>query len=332
MHSGLSGSERFAFSNQVCQDATAYARSLCLGEGDVQQVDCTVFRGSVTELSLGSIQLIRERIEQPVVFQYTPKRRTLNLLSVSPSEGVFSCGGQKVSPDVLLAYPSHHSDSFYCSGPAEGISLVIDESILTAQLQRLFGRKLPEDSLRRMLFVRDAAKITRFRDGVLQLLEQGAARPDLFATAGDRQALMDRGLHLIADVLESDVFDAARLPPPSTRSYIVEKAIRYMDAHLADPVASADICAALRVSPRTLRYSFEEVLGVSPTRFFITRRLARVRHELLHGPTHGVHRIAQRYGFGHMGRFAHFYQQTYGERPSDTYLAASHGRSRRTAA
>jgi AraC family ethanolamine operon transcriptional activator len=116
---------------------------------------------------------------------------------------------------------------------------------------------------------------------------------------------------------------ADRLPRPSTRAYIVDRAVEFMDARLSQPLVPADICEALRVSPRTLRYSFEEIVGVSPMRYLLARRLNAARGDLMQQGSMGtVEEVAVRWGFWHMSRFAHFYRLTFGERPSETWRAA----------
>jgi len=109
------------------------------------------------------------------------------------------------------------------------------------------------------------------------------------------------------------------LPRPSTRSYIVGKAVSYLEQHVSDPVSIPDISASVGVSARTLRYSFEEIMGVSPSEYFLTLRLEMVRRELLDGSSmKSIYRIAHKYGFCNMSRLAHYYKQTFGELPSQT--------------
>jgi AraC family ethanolamine operon transcriptional activator len=102
-----------------------------------------------------------------------------------------------------------------------------------------------------------------------------------------------------------------------------------MESRLAGLISIADVCAAVRVCPRTLGYSFEEVLGISPSRYLMSIRLSRVRRELLSlGNELSVQSIAARWGFWHMGRFARYYRDTFGERPSDTIRARGGARRR----
>jgi transcriptional regulator GlxA family with amidase domain len=135
-------------------------------------------------------------------------------------------------------------------------------------------------------------------------------------------------MQMLLDVVEHGTPSGEKLPPPSTRAYVVDKAIEYMRANIASLPVLSDICRTVRVSPRTLRYSFEEILGVSPAHYLLSLRLRHVRDELLGGRgANGIHRVAQSYGFCHMGRFALFYQQAFGELPSDTCKTASALRS-----
>jgi AraC family ethanolamine operon transcriptional activator len=92
-----------------------------------------------------------------------------------------------------------------------------------------------------------------------------------------------------------------------------------MLADLANPPMMSDICNAVRVCQRTLRYSFEEVVGVSPKRFMLFLRLDSARRELIEaGPEGCVQLVAHRNGFSNPSRFASFYQRAFGELPSAT--------------
>ncbi|MDW8336214.1 MAG: helix-turn-helix domain-containing protein [Tepidimonas sp.] len=91
---------------------------------------------------------------------------------------------------------------------------------------------------------------------------------------------------------------------------------------LADPhgyVTVEQLCSALHVTRRTLQNCFQDVLGLSPAAYLRTVRLNRVRQELLEGePGQTVVDVAARWGFWHMGHFAHEYRRLFAESPSQT--------------
>ena len=102
--------------------------------------------------------------------------------------------------------------------------------------------------------------------------------------------------------------------------------VRFEDvlmARLDKKLRQTDVCAAIEVPERTLRASCMEVLGMSPTRYALLRRLNLV-HAALRGtvPAGTVTEHARRYGFTELGRFAVAYRAAFGEPPSSTLRRA----------
>lgn len=81
-----------------------------------------------------------------------------------------------------------------------------------------------------------------------------------------------------------------------------------------------DICVALGVSERTLRYAFQEYVGLSPLVYLRACRLNRVRAALTASEPQEVTvtQIAMRHGFVHLGRFSGDYRRMFGVTPSET--------------
>ena len=77
------------------------------------------------------------------------------------------------------------------------------------------------------------------------------------------------------------------------------------------------------VASTTLQKHFRAFLGQSPLEALRDIRLDLARRELLLGHVgNGVTEVATRVGFGHLGRFAGWYLQRYGESPSETLRRA----------
>lgn len=91
---------------------------------------------------------------------------------------------------------------------------------------------------------------------------------------------------------------------------------------LDDPASHLTVdqlCQALFVTRRTLQNCFQDVLGMSPGAYLRTVRLNRVRQDLLQAvPGQTVIDVAARWGFWHMGHFAHEYRALFAETPSQT--------------
>jgi AraC-like DNA-binding protein len=86
------------------------------------------------------------------------------------------------------------------------------------------------------------------------------------------------------------------------------------------PIYVPEICAAIRVPERTLRYCCQDHLGLSPKRYLQLRRMHQA-HRALNAAIAAkttVTEIATRFGFWHFSRFAGTYQSIFGELPSVT--------------
>jgi AraC-like DNA-binding protein len=97
----------------------------------------------------------------------------------------------------------------------------------------------------------------------------------------------------------------------------------WVEAHLAEPISLGRLCAVAGVGERALQKAFESRRGMSPMRFVAERRLAAARRLLTRaGARDDVTHIAVKLGFGHVGRFAALYRQTFGESPSQSLRRA----------
>ncbi|WP_280445055.1 AraC family transcriptional regulator [Nocardia brasiliensis] len=102
---------------------------------------------------------------------------------------------------------------------------------------------------------------------------------------------------------------------------VVRRAIAYIETHLAEDIAVADIATAAFVSVRALQLAFRKHLDTTPLALLRRLRLAAA-HEQLRAAVPGAHvtvtTVAHRWGFTHTGRFAIEYKRVYGQHPSRT--------------
>jgi AraC family transcriptional regulator, ethanolamine operon transcriptional activator len=159
-----------------------------------------------------------------------------------------------------------------------------------------------------------------------------AAAPATFDAEPPRAALRDALLDAARGLVrEPDGRDGRSRRDAPARRRVVLAADEHLRAHLARPIYTEELCAALGVAPATLAAAFHAAFGVSPHRFLKLRRLALVRAGLLRageGPAPLVKSVALAHGFWHLGQFAAEYRAMYGETPSET-LARARGGGRR---
>jgi AraC-like DNA-binding protein len=101
---------------------------------------------------------------------------------------------------------------------------------------------------------------------------------------------------------------------------LLRRAIAFIDDNAHRDISVVDIARAVYVTPRALQYMFRKHRDYTPAEYLRRVRLHHAHLELVAG-THmatTVGQIAARWGFGHLGRFAVYYRQQYGQSPHVT--------------
>lgn len=315
-----SSSHRYSIQKRDSHTAWDHVGS-CVG-WDVQfeQLTPVSFQGHVTEAWLGPVQVFYEEVNSPLSYRGAPWKGSRIFFSSLEETGAVYYNNRLLPGNTLITHPGDAFERISCNGSYKVVFIVLDESFFQRYTQRVVGDRIFDDTQETMLFNSNSSVVSSFQRNVLQVLEDLTTAPKALSSEHARRELQDRVLGMLIEPFDDSRASSTQLPYPTTRAYIVDKAMQFMESRLADPISLSDICEVVRISPRTLRYSFEEVLGVSPTRYLLVRRLNQVRQELSACSNHHVmiEEVAVRWGFWHMGRFARFYRQSFGERPSDT--------------
>jgi AraC-like DNA-binding protein len=122
-----------------------------------------------------------------------------------------------------------------------------------------------------------------------------------------------------------DVREHAKARLSAAESHrVVNCAREYIEDNLHDDIIMIRLCAHCLVSISKLERTFRRELGLSPSQYIQSRRLAAVNHRLkyAHRNDSKVADIAMDCGFTHLGRFAGAYRAHFGELPSETLLSA----------
>lgn len=104
------------------------------------------------------------------------------------------------------------------------------------------------------------------------------------------------------------------------RNEMLKNADRYLKSKLADPFDGKLLAEAMGVTERSLQLHFLEAYGVTPGHWARCLALHRVRERLRNNEAtlFSIEGIARDCGFRHMGRFSAYYQELFGEYPSET--------------
>ena len=104
-----------------------------------------------------------------------------------------------------------------------------------------------------------------------------------------------------------------------SRWRLLRKADRHLISRIGSGFDGRALAAAVGATERTIQRAFSEAYGVTPREWARCLALNKA-HRLLHGDEHRdlpVKWVAREVGFAHVGRFAEYYRQLFGELPSE---------------
>jgi transcriptional regulator GlxA family with amidase domain len=118
--------------------------------------------------------------------------------------------------------------------------------------------------------------------------------------------------------------DALTGPRRPAAPQAVREAVDLIRAKPEHPWTTTSLARAVAVSARTLQEGFARSYGVPPTAYLRSVRLDRAHAELRAADpyTTTVARVAGRWGFLYLSRFAASYREKFGENPSATLRRA----------
>jgi AraC family ethanolamine operon transcriptional activator len=279
------------------------------------------FEGRIIEGWFGSIQVFRETTTQVIHEQGRSRTGAQTFCLPVAMDGTARFRGVDWAPDACATLGGGLDFDLCTPGTLDvvAVSLPGDKLLAAADAQGFdagaLARSLSSscllplaphcgDTLRAMLI-----ELTSLIETDAALLTNRMAR------LGIESAIYDTALQLITHSLPAKALPATHLPKRS----VVYRAIEYVESRPTEMTSVSELCAALRMSRRTLQAYFGEVLHISPLQYLRARRLNKVRSSLRRGEgSLTVGQAAADWGFWHLSQFAADYRKLFGELPSET--------------
>ncbi len=131
------------------------------------------------------------------------------------------------------------------------------------------------------------------------------------------QKAEDKIMAVLKELLETQTPTMTKLTKGEETALIIRDQVY---AHMDGKISIESLATQHNVTERTLQKSFKSLFGFTPTQFLRQMKLNLVYRDLKHADTRNekVSRIAQKWGFMHMGRFSNYYTELFGENPSQT--------------
>ena len=296
-------------------DSQLHAGSIMGWDQTYDQIGRGILSSELAQVCGARFQVFREVLDKRVVQQgCAPRGRLCIAISMETSRPPVMQGHEVASCGVALL---RDGEEFILHAP-EGMHFLAANLDIVRFAQHA-ARELTDEQLKRLKkssqVAVSAASLQRLRSQVVALFGQ---------SAGGGQTEQDLENQLLEAFL--DLFQEAqdevrcRRGNLSVSAYLVKRSQEILFEQPEQPLSILDICEQLRVSRRTLQYSFQQVTGLRPVEYLRNVRLNAVRRALLGSSVAegNVSEVAGRLGFFHLSHFAAHYRELFGEPPSAT--------------
>lgn len=289
---------------------------------DLLQLSPGKFQCQQQVLDLGILQILRLSFNQAITARGTQHTsRFAAALFDHTQSGHFS--GAPILQRELLILPPHLNFDACAKDRDFGCTITfINPQSVQAYYRALTGVPLDTNFEHKHAIHANRQTAECMAQRARRLLRAAARSATMLNHPEFCEAMCDEILTLIAQSLDSGNPRAAIIPRPrfAKARQLVRQAEEYILEQSDRRVRLIDICEQTGVSERTLQYSFQEVLGMSPIHYLNQVRLHQVRRGLSSATplSTTVSAEACRWGFLHFGEFTKAYKALFGELPSAT--------------
>ncbi|REC94996.1 helix-turn-helix domain-containing protein [Kushneria indalinina] len=288
-----------------CKDVTQHAAQLPGWQQEFDQIETGHFAGEIVDIVGPGVRLYREKanlgVSQSIHFPADQWHFVLPLNWSSNSLYRF---------DALTVLPS--CEEFLSVAPA-------DYDLLVLSIERQHHPWLERDEKKLRLLEVAPALLTRLKQE-WRLLTEYSRYVEGTLPAVTQQAMLRQlqgGIELLLDTPSQRVTsdDSGNY---RTRRYIVDRCHALTRLRPDAPPSLMELCGQLKISRRTLQYSFQSETGQTPIHYLRALRLNAVRRRLLQDPTVPLADAAAQHGFFHQSYFTREYRRLFLEPPSVT--------------
>lgn len=315
-HSSTADDQAFSATWHDTRDADDHASCLQHWKQRYDQLTAGLFSGNFEEFWFDNVQIFRERTNQSIheAGQAWAGSRTFGVPLEIDGTGWYC--GEILDRNSIVTLRGGDELDYRTPRLHDILAVTTDSAALNAYALQVEHRDIEAELADRRIVPSTPEQAENLRSFLRTVMASLRATPDMLRHAPMRKAL-EQAIYasLIAAIGNEP---EGRAPSGNARQMVVERARAYMRAHIEDPITVADLCAELRVSRRTLQYSFQDVLNLNPVSFLRALRLNGVRRALKRAENGAVADIAARWGFWHLSHFASDYKAMFGELPSET--------------
>lgn len=301
-------------------DANVLAKSLPEWQQEYLQISPGPFAGSVSEISVGVVQIFREVINQSVDQhgQTLPGKFALGIPVALRGRGYW-CGKELDCIDSVFFLRPDSELKFKTPGYSDIYGASVDvEAFSQYALNDEFEDRNVISRIKEVSALAPQ-KCAAFRLGFDSFFRAVETNPLILQSASARKQLTFDIMHLLLNMTMDLPLSKKTYAEQFIHRHVVDTAHEYILSRKSEALTVTDLCEGLRTSHRSLHYAFNKVLGISPVTYLRYVRLNGARADLIASDKSTlVSDVASKWGFWHMGMFSVYYKNLFGERPSQT--------------
>ncbi|MBJ7539412.1 helix-turn-helix domain-containing protein [Marinomonas transparens] len=294
------------------RDADLHASNLTNWQQEYDQTSRGNFYGSITELPFDDLQAFKEHTSQALQQKCVVWPDSVWLGIPLAEQEASRINGLTIGNDSIMCRPGNCEFELTTPQDYDLYGLVVERATLM-KMANTHGVDLNWKELTEYGRLGVPAKTLEEVRFLLARLLSGSN--------SDASPRLQHDIVMMAllEVLKVETPKPAKTPSYYHRKQVVDVARQFLDQHLDDVVTVTQLCEVTKVSRRTLQYSFESILGISPIQYLRISRLNGVRRDLVNAKDgQSVSDLATQWGFWHLSQFAKDYRQLFGEQPSHT--------------
>ena len=258
-------------------------------------------------LQLPSMQIAYTCMSGGIMFDYVAPEECITV-SLMQNISQKACIDQmKLDTGMIAVVDDKKVYNFICSAQVELLDISFNKNadpLLIKKLSKAVDR----------YFLDTDKKMTNLLKGIID--EYGDGGNTLLDTQTSMQIeekITEAMLHLIE-------VEEANEPHFTKSEKIALKIKKQLFKHMDHQMTVAALAQSHNISIKSLQNAFKSLFGITPNHFIRLLKLNLVHHELVQSePTQtSVQRVAQKWGFVHMGNFSRYYKDLFGDHPSTT--------------
>ncbi len=213
--------------------------------------------------------------------------------------------------NLLITQPGAELSQLQHSATYSAISIYIDEALFLTEMSKYLDKSIERHNL-----VQVIDRTTPYGRSLYQLV---ITLLNLIDTNGHPLVIENLEIAIFSTLVQGSSYNTLE-PSIIKVSEIsiarVREVAEYIRANMKQELTIAQIASAMNCSSRSLQTAFARYYGVSPSQFLRNARLEAAHTELIES-NKTITEVAFEYGFYNPSRFTKYFQQHFGEKPSD---------------